>query len=47
MSCHPSLADGVIVAELQAVKSSMITSKPATNDHPKTGHHEVTETGSV
>jgi len=25
----------------------MITSKPATNDHPKTGHHEVTETGFV
>jgi hypothetical protein len=28
-------------------RPSMITSKPATNDHPKTGHHEVTETGSV
>jgi hypothetical protein len=26
---------------------SMITSKAATNDRPKTGHHEVTETGSV
>jgi hypothetical protein len=26
---------------------SMITSKAATNDHPKTGHHEVTEAGSV
>jgi len=25
----------------------MITSKAATNDHLKTGHHEVTETGSV
>jgi hypothetical protein len=27
--------------------SSMITSKAATNDHLKTGHHEVTETGCV
>ena len=27
--------------------SSMITSKAATNDHLKTGHHEVTETGFV
>jgi len=25
----------------------MITSKAATNDHLKTGHHEMTETGSV
>jgi len=25
----------------------MITSKAATNDHLKTGHHEVTETGFV
>jgi len=25
----------------------MITSKAAINDHFKTGHHEVTETGSV
>jgi len=28
-------------------RASMITSKAATNDHLKTGHHEVTETGSV
>jgi hypothetical protein len=27
--------------------ASMITSKAATNDHLKTGHHEVTETGCV
>jgi hypothetical protein len=27
--------------------TSMITSKAATNDHLKTGHHEVTETGCV
>jgi hypothetical protein len=32
---------------MAATESSMITSKAATNDHVKTGHHEVTETGSV
>jgi hypothetical protein len=32
---------------MAATESSMITSKAATNDRPKTGHHEVTETGSV
>ena len=27
--------------------ASVITPKPATNDHFKTGHHGVTETGFV
>jgi len=31
----------------EILAASMITSKAATNDHLKTGHHEMTETGSV
>jgi hypothetical protein len=51
MGGNGHLFDG---AEIQLVTSragrsrpSMIASKAATNDHLKTGHHEVTETGFV
>jgi len=38
--------EGPTVAKVEGL-ASMITSKAATNDHLKTGHHEMTETGSV
>jgi hypothetical protein len=41
------LAFVLALPRLSELHPSMITSKAATNDHLKTGHHEVTETGSV